>query len=84
MPATITRRTLRRARLGGRHTYRAAMRHPALLIVAGVAAVTMGAGIAAAHDAPTGFGGMVPPAHAQPHGPMMGGPHPGPWDRGRN
>jgi len=80
MAATLTRRTLRRARLGGRHAYRTANRHrAALAIAAAVAVFTVGSGVAAVHDGPPTFG---PPGVSHPqmmHGPMPGAlpDHPG-------
>lgn len=83
MAATLTRRTIRRARLGGRHAYRSAYRHrTAAAIAAVVAVLTVGSGVAIDHDVPPQFG---PPgwSHSQMHGPMpgalpdhRGGPHP--------
>ncbi len=88
MAATITRRVWRRARLGGRHTYRSAARHrAALAVTTAVAAVVAGSAVAVAHEPPPGF--VEPPfAHARMHGPMPGGP-PGdvperPWLNDRN
>jgi len=84
MAATLTRGALRRARLGGRHAYRAAARHrAALAVTAAFAAVTMGGAVAATHDVPTRFEGP-PPAHAQLHGPMADHMHLDPWGPGRN
>lgn len=79
MAATLTRRALRRARLGGRHTYRAAIRHRvALAAIAAAAALTVGTTVAAAHDTP--FGPVPPPmSHSQMHGPMQGGFPDHPW-----
>lgn len=84
MAATLTRRTLRRARLGGRHAYRTAYRHRAALAMAAVFAVfTVGTAVAAGHDTPPGFGppGFGGPgwSHSQMHGPMPGAlpDHPG-------
>jgi len=80
MAATLTRRTLRRARLSGRHAARAAHRHRAALAVAAAVAVfTVGSGVAAVHDGPPTFG---PPGFSHPqmmHGPMPGAlpDHPG-------
>jgi hypothetical protein len=71
MAATLTRRALRRARLGGRHAYRTANRHRAALAIAATFAVfTVGSGVAAVHDGPPTFG---PPGFSHPqmmHGPM--------------
>ena len=82
MAATLTRRTLRRARLGGRHAYRTAYRHRAALAIAAVVAVfTVGTAVAADRDGPPAFG---PPgwSHSQMPGPVpgalpdhAGGPH---------
>ena len=73
MAATVTRRTLRRARLGGRHAYRTAHRHRAALAVAAAVAVfTVGSGVAAVHDGPPAFGS---PGFSHPQ--MMHGPMPG-------
>ena len=79
MAATVTRTALRRVRLGGRHTYRAAVRHRVTLAVAAaVAVVTVGAAVGAGHDARPAFPGPDW-SHSQMHGPMRGGPadHPG-------
>lgn len=79
MAATLTRRTLRRARLGGRHTYRAAVRHKAALAaIAAAAVVTVGATAAAAHEAPFAFPDP-PMAHSQMHNPMPDGFPGHPW-----
>ncbi len=73
MAATVTRRTLRRARLGGRHAYRAAARHRMTLAVAAAAAVlSVGTAVAADHIPPPGMYGP-PAAHSPMHGPMPGG-----------
>ena len=73
MAATVTRRVLRRFRLGGRHTYRAAARQRvALAIAAAVAVITVGAAAGAGHEAPPAFSGPGW-SHSQPHGPMAGG-----------
>ena len=72
MSATMTRRALRRARLGGRHAYRSAARHrAALAAVAAAAVLTIGTAAGGHEDRPS-FGGP-PPAHMQMHGPMQGG-----------
>lgn len=87
MAATLTRRALRRARLGGRHTYRTAVRHrvPLLVAAAAIAAASVVVGVAgeAGHDGPR-FG---PGADQVMHGPMgghmdgrMGAPLGGPPD----
>jgi hypothetical protein len=76
MAATLTRRALRRARLGGRHTYRAAARHRvAVAITAAVAALALGTAVAAEDLTPPALTG--PWAHEQMHGPIPG-PMPGP------
>lgn len=58
MASTLTRRALRRARLGGRHTYRSAARHRAPLLIAAAAATvavtTAGVAAGVVRDAPVG------------------------------
>jgi hypothetical protein len=79
MPATLTRRTLRRARLGGRHSYRAVVRHRvAVLAVAAVAALSLGTAVAVGQEAPPTWGPLA--MQSQPHSPMHQPPMPdGPW-----
>jgi hypothetical protein len=77
MAATLAHRTLRRARLGGRHAYRTAHRHRAALATAAAIAVfTAGTAVVAGHDAPPEF---APPgwSHPQAHAPMPGMPEHG-------
>ncbi|HEY5880449.1 MAG TPA: hypothetical protein VIU11_16185 [Nakamurella sp.] len=74
MAATVTRRALRRARLGGRHTYRAAARHRvALAVAAAVAVLTVGSAVAASPEPAPAFTGP-PSVHLPMHGPMPDGP----------
>ncbi len=69
MPATVTRRALRRARLGGRHSFRAVVRHrTAALLVAVVAALGIGSAVAVSQDPPPTWGPMA--MQGQPHPPM--------------
>jgi hypothetical protein len=73
MSATMTRRVLRRAKLGGRHAHRSVGRHPVVVAVAAaLAAITIGAGVAATQDGPRLD--QPRPPHVQLHGPMAGGP----------
>lgn len=84
MAATLTRRALRRARLGGRHTYRTAARHRVPLLIAAaavtVALATVGVAGEVGHDGPPRFGpASARPMDGQLPGPM-GGSFTGPGD----
>jgi hypothetical protein len=72
MAATVTRRSFRRVRSGGRHTYRALRRHrAAAAVVAVVAAATFGAAAVSAGEVPSTW---HPPAmQGHQHGPMANG-----------
>lgn len=72
MAATLTRRALRRARLGARHTYRTAARHRVPLLIAAavtVAAATVGVAGQVGHDGPPRVG---PGTEQVMRGPMDG------------
>lgn len=88
MAATLTRRTMRRVRLGGRHTIRTVRRHRVAMAIAAVAAaLTVGTAAVAAQDLPP-IGWGPPVAHGQPHeampGPMQGGFPEHQWGPHRN
>lgn len=75
MAATVTRRSLRRVRSAGRHTYRSLRRHRMLTLIAAVCAALILTGFAAAVGPGGSPGPWGPPAAQAPgHGPMMGGP----------
>ncbi|ACV76474.1 hypothetical protein [Nakamurella multipartita] len=75
MAATVTRRSLRRVRSAGRHTYRSLRRHRMVTLVAAVCAALILTAFAATAVGPGGPPGPwgPPAAQAPGHGPMMGG-----------